>query len=162
MLDLVARRVAGDHERHEREPGRERRHEDRREPLERAAHDQLRAEGLALEALEVLEVVDHEDAVARGDAEDGEEPDQRADREDPVGAEHDGQQTADERHRQSHEREDRQPPAAERGLQQQEDPDRGGDAEEDHVVLRVLALLVLAEQLGVVAEREVDVLRAAP
>ena len=38
------------------------------------------AEPHPLLAFEVLEVVDHEDAVARGDAEDGQEPDQGAER----------------------------------------------------------------------------------
>ena len=65
--------------------------------------------GIALLALEVLEVADHQDAVAGGDPEDGEEPDQRAERQHAV-AEPYGEHSADERHRQQQERQ--QPPAA--------------------------------------------------
>jgi hypothetical protein len=59
-------------------------HRDPREALLRAAEDELAPERLALVPLEVLGVADHEDAVARGDPEDGQEGDQRAQRQDAV------------------------------------------------------------------------------
>ena len=107
MLDLVAGNVAGDHERHEREPGRERRHQDRREPLRRAAQDELRGRSVSPSvSLEVLEVVDHQDPVARGDPEHGVEADERAEREDAA-AEPRCERPSDQRHRQREERQRR-------------------------------------------------------
>jgi hypothetical protein len=64
VLDLVAGDLARDHQRHHRQPGGQRGHQDRREPFPRAAQDQPWTEGLALVALEVLVVVDQQDAVA--------------------------------------------------------------------------------------------------
>ena len=65
------------------------------------------------------------------------------------------QHAADQRHRQGQERQHRQPPAPERGLQEQEDRRAPATiAEEQQAALRRLALRVLAQQLGVVPERE--------
>src|SRR3954467_3790838 len=151
VLELVPRDVARERERQEGEPGGERRHEDRREPLPCARKDKRRPEDLALLALEVLEVVDHEDAVARGDPEHGVEPDERAEREDPAG-EPRRQCAADERHRKREERERRQAPAPEGRLQEEEDRDRSADPVEKELPLRLLPLLELAEHGRVVAE----------
>jgi hypothetical protein len=78
VLDLVSRDVADDCQRYERESGRESRHQDRRQPLLRAAHHQRGPERLAFFTLEMLEVVDHQDPVARGDAEHRQEAHERA------------------------------------------------------------------------------------
>ena len=59
-------------------PGREGRHEDRREPFPGATQDQAGAERFALGPFEVLEVVDHHDPVARRDPEDREEAHERS------------------------------------------------------------------------------------
>ena len=85
----------------------------------------------------------------------GEEADERPERQDAaaeVGRDH----AADQRRRQRQERDQRQPGIAERRLQQQEHADGRRDREQQQVVLRRLALGELAEQLGVVALREVD------
>jgi hypothetical protein len=99
VLDLLPGDVAGQQERHEGEPGRQRGHEDRRQALLRALDDQLRPEGHAFLVLQVLVVADEHDAVAGDDAEDGEEADERAERDDPTEPV-DGDRTADERRRQ--------------------------------------------------------------
>ena len=70
-----------EHERHEREPGRQRRHQHRHEPLERAPDDHVLGERLALVLDEVQVVRDHHDAVAARDAGERDEPDERRDRE---------------------------------------------------------------------------------
>ena len=113
-----------------------------------------RAERHALLVFEVLEVADQHDAVAGRDAEDREEPDERAERDDAV-AEETASDAADERHRQR--QEGRAPPAAccrttDRAGGRSRAPAATGEAAE--AALRRLALGVLAEQLGVVAERE--------
>ena len=90
-----------------------------------------------------------------GDTQHRQEADQRAERDDPV-AQVGGQHPAHQRRGQSQEDERGQPPAAEGGLQQQEDADGGGDAEAEQPLLGGLPLGELAEQLGVVLEREVD------
>ena len=94
----------------------------------RAPQHERRTEGLALLPLEVLEVADHQDPVARGDPEHGQEPDQRAERQHAVAEPH-GQHAAHQGHRQQQEGQRRQAQAAEGRLQQQEDRDRGGDPE---------------------------------
>ena len=72
-------------------------------------------ERLAFVPLEMLEVADHQDAVACGDPEDGEEADERAEREHAVAEPH-GEHASDERHRQQQEGEDCETQAAEGGL----------------------------------------------
>ena len=63
---------------------------------------------------------------------------------------------ADQRHRQQQEGQQRQPEAAERRLQQEQDRHHGREPEEQQLVLRGLQLGGLAEDLGVVAQREAD------
>ena len=109
----------------------------------------------ALVLFEVLAVVDQQDAVAGSDAEDGEEPDQRAEGDDATarpGREH----AADQRHRQGQEDEHRQPPPPERRLQQEQDRAPGDERRLEQPALRRLPLLVLAEELDVVPAAEVD------
>ena len=113
-----------------------------------------RPNALALLALEVLEVADHQDPVARGDPEHGEEPDQRAE---------------DDRRRRTSHAASTPPTSAtgsvrnisvasrtlsERRLEQEQDRDRGAESHLQQPVLGRLALGALAEQLDVVAERE--------
>ncbi len=74
----------------------ERRHQNRRQPLARAAYHERRAERLALVLLQMLEVVDQHDAVARGDAEHREEADERTERDNAV-AQIGGQHAAHQR-----------------------------------------------------------------
>ena len=162
VLDLVAGNVAGDDQRHQRQAGRQRGHQDRREPLLRAAQHQLGAEGLALVALEVLVVADQHDAVAGGDPEDGEEADQRAEREDAV-AERGRQHAADQRQRQASRR--TAPPAAScrrRRAGAGRSPIAAAIAKHEQALLGRLPLGVLAEHLGVVPERELDVFEPLP
>ena len=121
------------------------------EPLAGAADHQLDAERLALLTLEVLEVADHQDAVTGGDAEHGEESDERAERDradapqaasiPPTSA------TGSVRNSSMASRK-----LSERGLQQQQDGERGGQPHLQQPALRGLALGSLAQQLDVVAE----------
>ena len=96
-----------------------------------------------------------QDPVACGDAEHGKEPDQRSERDRAHGApgrEH----AADERDRERQEHQRRQPHAGERGLEQEQDRDRGANPHLQQAVLGGLALGRLAEQLDAIAERELD------
>ena len=61
--------LPGDHQRHQRQPGGQRGHQDRRQPFARAAQHQPGPNVSPSYSLEVLEVVDHQDAVAGGDPE---------------------------------------------------------------------------------------------
>ncbi len=63
---------------------RQRRHQDGRESLACAAQHQLRTKRFAFFLLEVLEVIDHQDAVARRDPQHREKPHQRTERDDPA------------------------------------------------------------------------------
>ena len=64
----------------ERQAGGQGGHQDRGEPLLRAAQDQSEAERLAFLRLQVAVVADQHDAVAGRDAQHRHEPDQRAER----------------------------------------------------------------------------------
>jgi hypothetical protein len=79
VQDLGARRLGLEEQRRQREGGDQRRHQHRRQALQRAADDQLAAEGLAFEANQVGVVRELEDAVAGGDAGERDEADQRRD-----------------------------------------------------------------------------------
>src|SRR6478736_2608266 len=155
VLDLVARAGPEDDERHEGETGGERRHEDRGEALLGAPDDQREPELHPLLLLEVLVVVDEQDPVAGRDPEDGEEAHERPERQDPAG-EPGREDAADEGHGQREEHEDGEPPAPERRLEQQEDEDPGHDSRGEQPALGGLALLVLPEDLRVVAAGEAD------
>ena len=79
--------AAADDERHQRQAGGQRGHQDRRQPLLGAAQDQLAAERLAFLVFQVAVVADQHDAVAGGDAEHRHEADQRAERQHAAGQE---------------------------------------------------------------------------
>ena len=85
MLDLVAGLRAAEHDRHQRQAGGERGHQDRREPFLGAAQHQVAAERHPFLDLEMPVVADQHDAVARGDAEDGDESDERSERQHAAG-----------------------------------------------------------------------------
>src|SRR5215207_6628366 len=82
VLDLMTGDAASDRQRYQRKPSSPRGHQDRREPLLRPAQYQTWPEHLALFLLQVLEVADHQNPVSSRDAEHGQKPDQRAQRED--------------------------------------------------------------------------------
>ena len=149
----MAGNVAFDHERHEREPGRQGRHQDRRQALLRAAHHELRPEHLALVGLEVLEMVDHQDAVPSRDPEHRVEPDERAERQDAA-ADPCGECSSDQCNRQRDEGQRRETKAPERRLEQEKDRDRGTDSVDEQPILGLLSLGVLTEELCVVAKRK--------
>jgi len=109
---IVTRQVTGDGQRNQRQPGRERGHEDRRQPLAGAPDNEFAAERLAFLPLEVLEVVDHHDPVPGGDPEHREEADERPERDHPA-AEPRREDTPDEGRRQREERQDGEASAAE-------------------------------------------------
>ncbi len=71
----MARQVAEDDQRQNRKPGGSGRHQDRRNRSFAPRNTQPHAERRSLVAFQMLEVVDHDDPVARGDAEHGQEAD---------------------------------------------------------------------------------------
>ena len=98
---------------------------------------------------------DHHDAVARADPQHGVEADQRAQRDDAqpgVGRQH----ATDQRAGQGHEHQRGQAEAAETGLEQQQDGQPGERREHQQAVACRLTLGGLADQLGPVAQRELD------
>src|SRR5207248_1701859 len=113
----------------EREPGGADRYQDRPQPLARAAKHELHAEYFALKAFEMLEVVDHDDSVARGDAKHRQKTNQRAQR-NHASRQPRRQHAADQRRRKGHETERCQPPAFKRLLQKDEDDGEREDGEQ--------------------------------
>src|SRR4029450_1336363 len=159
VLDLVGGGFSGGDEGHERKGRCQRRHQDRRQAFVRAAQDEAGTEGLTLVLFEMLEVIDHQDAAARGDSEHGVEADKRTEREHPA-AEPRCQRSAYQSHRQDQEGQRREAPTPERRLQNEEDPDRGANAEEQQALLGRLSLGVLPEQFRVVLLGELDALKS--
>src|SRR5829696_7413776 len=127
--------AARNRQRHQRKSCSPGGHQDRREALFRPAQDERRPERLALFALEVLEVADHQDPVSSRDAEHGQEPDQRAEREDTATQPH-REHPAHQRHRQGQEEHERQAQAREGGLQEGEDRERRSETVDEQVLLR--------------------------
>ena len=84
MLDLLSRPFAEDHQRNQRQAGGQRGHQDRRQAFSSATHHQVAAERHALFPLQMLEVIDQQDAVPSGNPEDREEPHQRSQGHDPT------------------------------------------------------------------------------
>ncbi len=156
VFDLMARPFAQHHQRNQGQAGGERGHQDRREALASCPHHQVLAERLTLLPLEVLGVVDQQDAVAGRDAEDGEEADQGPER-DHSAPEERGKNSAHQGHREGQEDQQRRAPAAERGLQQEHDGDGGQHCGGEQLSLRGLPLGVLAEDLQVVTPVELDI-----
>ena len=118
-------------------------------------------ERLAFHLLEMAIVLDQQDAVPRGDAEHRDDADERAEREDAVAREG-RQHAADERRRKREEDQAASRQLRERRVEDQEDRERHGDRRDEQILLRGLALLVFAEQVRVVADRELDLLEPRP
>ena len=108
----------------------------------------------AVRALHLLEVGDQHDAVADGDAEDGDEPDDRAERELPAARQQDGGEPAHERERHVHHGERGEPRRAEVEDEKDEDAEQREDAEADEPLARRRGGRVLAAHLGVDARRQ--------
>src|SRR5215218_6569981 len=102
VLYLMTSHAARNRKWHQRQPRSPGGHQNRRKPLLGPAKHQTGPELLALFVLEVLEVADHQDPVSSCDAEHGQEPDQRAQREDAAAHPH-CQHPASQRHRQGKE-----------------------------------------------------------
>src|SRR5215212_4061627 len=118
VLDLITGDAARNRQGNERQPRSRGGHQDRREPLLRPAQDEPGPELLALFALEVLEVADHQDPVSSRDAEHGQKSDQRAQRE--YAAAHPYRQhSAHQRHRQREEEQQSQTQTPEGSLQEE-------------------------------------------
>src|SRR5262249_39191435 len=156
--DLEAGDVAEEHHGQEGHPGGERRHDDRSHAFAGATLNQLGTERFALVVLDLLIAVDEQDAVARSDAEERQESHQRPERNSATGERRD--HATDERHRQGQEDEEGETPVSKAGLQEEEDAERGSASEAEHALLGGLTFGVFAEQLGVVLQRELDVLQA--
>ena len=103
-------------------------------------------------------MADHHDAVAGGDPEDCQEPDERAKRDDAV-TQVCRQNSADKGEGQCQEDQRGQAPVPKGGQQKEEDGDRGEDREAEKTLLDSLPLSVFAEELGVVTEWEVNPLQ---
>ena len=89
-------------------------------------------------------VLEQQDTVARGDAQHRDHSDQRSERNDAVsreGREH----TADQRRRKAEKDQARQPPAAERRVENEEDRGRNHNRRSKQILPRGLALLVLSQ-----------------
>ena len=80
VFDLLTGDIAANHQGHQGQPGCQRRHHDRCDPLTRAALDKGRAKGFALLLFQMLEVADHHDSISGGDPQDSEQPDERTER----------------------------------------------------------------------------------
>ena len=79
----------------------------------------------------------------------------------PPRARNSRQHAAGQRDREREEHEPGEPPALERGLEQEQDADRRGEAGAEHPAVEGLGALVVADHLGVVLEREARGLEAA-
>src|SRR5262245_53808721 len=110
-------------------------------------------------ALQVLEVVDHDDSIACGDAEHGEETDQRAKGNDAA-CEPRCQDAAHQRRRQSQKAERGQTPALERLSQKQEYADERQRGEKLQPLAGSAQLRILALQDRIVAKWELHLLQA--
>jgi len=155
VLDLVPRRVAGDDQRQQGEAGAGGGHQDRHQPLLRAADDQVRPERLPLEAAEVIVVRQQHDAVPRRDADHGDEPDQRAERHDAAGQRH-PDHAADQRERQAEPNQGGDPGRGELEPDEEQDADQTGEPHRPQPLARLLERGIFPQHLRVVAGREGD------
>src|SRR5215208_3542676 len=119
---------------HERKPRSRGGHQDRRQPLLRPTQDEPWPERLALFALEVLEVADHQDPVPSRDAEHGQKPYQRAQREDASTQPH-CEHSSNQRHRQGKKEQQSQSQTPEGSLQEEQDHQRYGDPVDQQTLL---------------------------
>src|SRR5215212_7417582 len=134
VLDLITGDAASYRKRHQRQSRSRGCHQDRRQPLLRPAKYQSRPERLALFTLQVLEVADHQDPVSCCDAEDGQKPDQRAQREYAPAHPH-CEHSSNQRHRQGEEEQQSQAQTPEGSLQEKQDHERYGDPVDEQALL---------------------------
>src|SRR5438094_5623032 len=113
MLDLVAGDASRDDQRHERQRGAQRGHQNRRKALARAAQHELDAEGLSFHALEMAVMLHKQDPVSRRDSEHRDHSDQSTQRNHAVAGEG-GERAADQSCRQSEKNQACEPPAPKR------------------------------------------------
>jgi hypothetical protein len=157
MHDLQAGSGAHDHEGRDDQRHCRGGREDRRQPVQRPAADEVGADSLALFALEILHAPDQQQCAARGDPQQRQERDRRPERELAAGDQR-REHSAHQGQWQGHERQGGQAPAPERGLQQQEDRDHAPDPEREHAGRADLLGGGLGQHLGVVLEREAQLL----
>src|SRR5215212_4461635 len=150
--------MAGDaasyRKRHQRQSRSTCSHQDRREALLRSPKHQARPERLVLFVLEVLEVADHKDPVSSRDAEHGQKPDQRAQREDAAAQPH-REHSASQRHRQGKEEQQSQTQTPEGSLQEEQDHQRYGDPVDQQTLLGSGKLGGFSYHLHVVLPRQI-------
>src|SRR5829696_5141563 len=154
VLYLMTGDAASNRKRHQRKPSSPGGHQDRREPLLRPAQDEPGPEHLALFLLEVLEVADHQDPVSGCDAEHGQEPNQRAQREDASAQPH-RKHSSNQRHGQGEEEQQSQAQTPEGSLQEEQDRQRYCDPVDQQALLRGGQLARLSEHLHVVLPRQI-------
>jgi hypothetical protein len=104
--------------------------------------------------LQNLQVPDEHDRVAHRDPEHGHQAERRAERQVSAAGSNDHEAT-DDRHRQREEHQRREPPARERGLQEQIDRNRGSERQRQECGQRRVLVRGGRDDLGVVVEREV-------
>ena len=112
--------AAGDDQRQQRDTGAERRHHDRRQPLARAAKNEPDPKRLVFDLGEMTKVLEQQDAIACRDTEDGDDADQRSERDHAIADERREHRT-DQRRGQREKDQRSKPPIAQRRLQHQED-----------------------------------------
>src|SRR5215210_628752 len=134
VLYLMTGDAASNPQRYERKPRSPGGHQDGRQTLLRPAQDERRPELLALFALEVLEVADHQYPVSRCDAEHGQKPYQRAQRE-YAPAQPYREHSANQRHRQRKEEQKSQAQTPEGSLQEEQDSQRYDDPVDQQALL---------------------------
>ena len=128
-LDLVAGLLATQGQRNQRQAGRQGRHQDRGKPLHGAPKHRLAERRHAFVLLQVANMGHEHDAVARGNPEDGDKPDERSHREHPTGGIDPGD-AADQRQRQVH-HDERRIAEGPKG-QRQEKPDTHDHRQTEH------------------------------
>src|SRR5829696_4961288 len=134
VLDLMTSHAARNRKRYQRQPRSPSGHQDRREALLRPAQHQTWPERLALFALQVLEVADHQDPVSSRYAEHGQKPDQRTQREDGAAHPH-CKHSASQRHRQGKKEQQSKTQTPEGSLQEEQDHQRYGDPVDQQTLL---------------------------
>src|SRR5215207_1986389 len=134
MLYLMTGDAARYRQRHQRQSRCRGGHQDRRQPLLGPAQDELGPEVLALFSLQVLEVANHQDPVSSRDAEHGQKPYQRAQREDAAAQPH-REHSSNQRHRQGEEEQQCQTQTPEGSLKQKQDGQGCGNPIEKEVLL---------------------------
>ena len=152
MQDFPARLAGSEEERREREPRRQGGEQHRREPVEAAAHDEVRPKCRALVEREVDVAADFQDAVAGADAGEGDKAHHAGDREGQSG-DPQRRDAADQRQRNVDHDDQGQHRGAITALQHQEDQQQRCERENADASRRLLVGLIGALQRCAVALR---------